>query len=142
MSVEPGQVLWMKIRFNNSGDVSATAHPYLVLDKNPDLNTVEVGQLDSIAGKEYKATFRCNKPIYNSDPTETVIFKDSFLQMDNKILLEDHLNLTSFRRTEDKLSTAKFQEALSAYREYQNDHHISENKTVYLSQDELDELNR
>ena len=30
MCIENGQVLWMRTRFNNSGDISVGKHPYLV----------------------------------------------------------------------------------------------------------------
>ena len=48
MSVECGQVLWLRARFNNSSkDVSPVAHPYPVLRKDEETRTVEVGQLDT-----------------------------------------------------------------------------------------------
>lgn len=84
MSVECGQVLWFRVRFNNSSrDVSPVAHPYLVLRKDEETRTVEVGQLDTLAGKEYKAAFQSNKTVLVTDPTETVLTKDGYLQMDN-----------------------------------------------------------
>ena len=40
--IEVGQVLSLKIRFNNSGTVSTRKHPYLVVGINDEFGTVEV----------------------------------------------------------------------------------------------------
>ena len=53
--IEVGQVLSLKMRYNNSGEVAPVAHPYLVVDVNQELNVVEIAQLDSLKGKEWKA---------------------------------------------------------------------------------------
>ena len=74
--IEVGQVLALKVRFNNHGDVARSAHPYLVVDLEEDLEVVEIAQIDSLKGKEWKAFRRSNKVIYSTDPTETVIDKD------------------------------------------------------------------
>ena len=50
-AIEVGQVLSLKIRYNNSGNVSSVAHPYLVVGVNYELNVVEIAQLDSLNGK-------------------------------------------------------------------------------------------
>ena len=51
-AIEVGQVLSLKIRYNNSGNVSSVAHPYLVVGVNYELNVVEIAQLDSLRGME------------------------------------------------------------------------------------------
>ena len=61
MDIEVGQVLSLRIRYNNNGDIAVKKHPYLVVGINNELNTVEIAQLDSLYGKEYKAAMRCNK---------------------------------------------------------------------------------
>lgn len=58
-----GQVLSLKIRFNNQGDTAARPHPYLVVGVDEELGTIEIAQLDSLKGKEYKAAMRSNKTI-------------------------------------------------------------------------------
>lgn len=40
--LEVGQVLSMKIRFNNTGQISTTKHPYLIVGIDLELNTIEV----------------------------------------------------------------------------------------------------
>ena len=54
-SLEIGQVLSLRIRFNNNNIISSSKHPYLIVDINDEFNTVEIAQIDSLDGKEYKA---------------------------------------------------------------------------------------
>ncbi len=138
--IEVGQVLSLKMRFNNSGLISKTRHPYLVVEINDEFGTVEIAQLDSLKGKEYKAARKSNKVIYNNNPDETVIDTDSYIQMDNTFLLENHDGLEKYRRQEDKLSEVKLKDAIYAYKEYHRKNEIDEDKQVYLSKDELSKL--
>lgn len=139
-SLEIGQVLSLKIRFNNSGAVSVRRHPYLIVGIDSEFNTVEIAQLDSLAGKEYKAAMRCNKVIYCDDPYETVIDKDSYIQMDNIFLLEQYDGLGQYRRQPDKLSCGKLEDVLLCYQQYHEKNQIDENKQVYMSQEEIERL--
>lgn len=138
--IKVGQVLALKIRYNNSGDVSSATHPYLVVGVNQELNVVEIAQLDSLEGKEWKAFKWGNKPIYATNPTETVIDKDSYIQMDNTFFLENYSGLECYRRQEDKLSEKKLNDAVKAYRRYHETHQIDEDKQVYISKEELETL--
>lgn len=135
-----GQVLSLRIRYNNSGTIATCKHPYLVIEIDEELNAVEIAQLDSLEGKEYKATLRSNKTIYYDDPIETVIDKDSYIQLDNSIKIEFRKELINFRRQMDKLSEIKLKEVLEAYHTYHKDHYIDENKQVYMPWEELKEL--
>ncbi len=139
--IEVGQVLALKVRFNNHGDVARSAHPYLVVDLEEDLEVVEIAQIDSLKGKEWKAFRRSNKVIYSTDPTETVIDKDSYVQLDNTLQVEDFSGLERFRRQKDKLSAVKLADVLRAYRDYHATHEIDEAKNVYMNQQEILELN-
>ena len=138
--LEVGQVLSLKIRFNNSGTISQTNHPYLIIDIDTELNTVEIAQIDSLAGKEYKAAFKSNKVIYCTDPVETVIDKDSYIQMDNTIKIEMYHDLVLYRRQTDKLSQSKLADVLKSYKAYHNKYQIDENKQVYIDKSELESL--
>ena len=138
--LEIGQVLSLKIRFNNEGAVSRSRHPYLIVDIDAELNTVEIAQLDSLEGKEYKAAMRSNKVIYCDDPQEIVIDKDSYVQLDNTLKLELYDDLKKFRRQNDKLSQRKLNSLLQAYQKYHMNHEIDENKQVYMTQSELESL--
>lgn len=139
-TVEVGQVLSLKMRYNNSGDVSSVVHPYLIVSVNHELNVVEIAQLDSLRGKEWKAFKWGNKPIYATNPAETVIDKDSYIQMDNTLLLENCSGLERYRRQTDKLSRRKLDDVVKAYREYHRTHQIDEDKQVYMSMEELENL--
>lgn len=135
--IEVGQVLSLKIRFNNSGTISRVRHPYLVIEINDEFGTVEIAQMDSLEGKEYKAAMRSNKTIFCDNPNETVIDRDSYIQMDNTFLLENHVELERYRRQEDKLSEEKLEDVIRSYKEYHRTHQIEEDKQVYISMEEL-----
>lgn len=139
--LEIGQVITLRIRFNNSGSISIKKHPYLIVDINELFNYVEVVQIDSLAGKEYKAAFRSNKVILSTNPDEAVIDKDSFVQLDNKFTIECYAELVKYRRQVDKLSIGKLQKVVEAYKKYHANHHIDENKIVYMDREEIEELN-
>ena len=112
--IEIGQVLSLKIRFNNSGAVASVAHPILVLKVDKEKNILEVAHIDSITKeKKWKALLKSNVTIKKSNPEETVIDKDSFVQIDNIIQLENFSKLETKRRQIDKLSNEKFNKVLS-----------------------------
>ena len=139
--VEIGQVLALKIRYNNRGDIATAPHPYLVMDVDNGLGVLEIAQMDSLRGKEYKAAMRSNKIILHDNPVETVIDRDSYIQLDNTIKVENFPELARFRRQRDKLSQAKLEVTLRAYRTYHATHEISENKNVYMDKAEILSLN-
>lgn len=138
--LEVGQVIVAKIRFNNSGLKSPAKHPYLIVGIDRNLGTVEIAQLDSLKGKEYKAAMRSNKVIYCDNPIETVIDKDSYIQLDNTFLVELYRGLIKYRRQEDKLSENKLKDVLKSYQSYHLSHHIDENKQVYMGKEEFEGL--
>lgn len=139
--LKQGQVIWIKARFNNSGDTSTVKHPYIIINYNNELGYYEVAQFDSLAGKEYKALMKSNKVIYCDHPKETVIVKDSFVQMDNKFMIEAYAGLKKYKATEDTLSKSKLDDLTSSYYNYQSSHHIDDDKIVYMSKDEVETLN-
>ena len=136
-----GQVLVLKIRFNNNnnGDISDKNHPYLIIDIDKDWNIVEIAQIDSLEGKEYKSMFKSNKTIYCKG--ETVIDKDSFVQLDNSFRLEYFDDLIRFRKRNGILSQEGLNAVISAYNEYHDKYKIDEMKNVYIDKDELLSLN-
>lgn len=140
MDLEVGQVISAKIRFNNSGLKSSANHPYLIMGIDLELETVEIAQLDSLKGKEYKAAMRSNKVIYCDEPIETVIDKDSYVQLDNTFRVELYDGLSKYRRQTDKLSEDKLKDVLKSYRSYHEIHHIDENKQVYMDRKEFEDL--
>ena len=142
MSVfEVGQVIALKIRYSNDGLTAAMAHPYLIVDIDDDLGLIEIAQLDSLQGKEFKAAKRSNKTIFCDNPTETVIDKDSYIQLDNRFRVQEFPALVRFRRQPDKLSENKLKEVLSGYQAYHDRYEIDENKNVYMDETEIRQLN-
>lgn len=139
--LEIGQVLSLRIRFNNAGLISASRHPYLIVAINQALNYVEIAQIDSLKGKEYKAAKRSNKVIYWDNPQETVIDKDSYIQLDNTFRIENCSELLNYRRQPDKLSSDKLSDILHAYNTYHQKHEIDDMKNVYMDRTEILSLN-
>lgn len=140
--IEKGQVLSLKIRFNNTGTVANVAHPVLVLDIDKEKNILEVAHIDSITKeKQWKALLKSNVVIKKSNPDESVIDKDSFVQIDNIILLENFPGLAKKRRQLDKLSDKKFKKVLNRYNEYKNNEWIDDNKKVFMDKEEIISLN-
>lgn len=138
MLIEEGQILILNMQVNNSGTI-LYGHPYLVLFVNN--NFIEIAQVDSLKGKEFKAAKKSNKIIYCDNPNETVIDKDSYIQLDNLLRIEYFDELALMRRQPDKLSEAKFKDVISTYTNYQSTHLVSENKQVYMFKSEIIALN-
>lgn len=127
-----GQIITLNMKVNNSGTI-LYGHPYLILTVSEEANYIEIAQVDSLKGKEFKAARRTNKIIYADNPHETVIDKDSYIQMDNSLRIEYFDELARLRRQEDRLSDQKLRDVLNAYKTYQENNQIDENKEVYLS---------
>lgn len=143
MSLQIGQVLSLKIRFNNNGQIAQIKHPCLIVDINNDDNYVEIAHIDSLKGKPYKAMFRGNKAIFNNNPVETVIDEDSFVQLDNTIRIEMCAELeNNYLRQPDTLSATKLNDVLTAYKNYHNNNIIDANKNVFMDRNEILLLNQ
>ena len=140
--IKIGQVLSLRIRFNNSGTVANIAHPILVLDIDKEKNILEVAHIDSITEeKKWKALLKSNVTIRKTNPIETVIDKDSFVQIDNIIQLENFPKLELQRRQIDKLSDEKLNKVLKRYNEFKENEWIDDNKKVFMSKEEIISLN-
>lgn len=140
--IEIGQVITLKIRFNNSGTVAHVAHPVLVLSIDKKKNILEVAHIDSITKeKKWKALLKTNVVIKKTNPIEKVIDKDSFVQIDNIIQLENFSKLEIKRRQIDKLSYEKFNKVLKKYNEYKNNEWIDDDKKVFMTKEEIILLN-
>ena len=136
MAIEIGQVLSLKIKFNiKPGTISLCNHPYLVVGIDKIRNRIEVAQIDSLAGKEFKAARKTNKTIFCDG--ETVLDKDSYIQLDNKFTIENSTKLEHFRRQPEKLTASKLADVLKAYNDYQNNFKIDSNKCVDMTISEI-----
>lgn len=142
LMIEIGQVITLKIGFNNSGVVATAAHPVLVLGIDKEKNLLEVAHIDSITeDKKWKALLKSNVTIRKNNPYETVIDKDSFVQVDNIIILENFSGLEKKRRQKDKLSDEKFNKVLKRYSEFKNNELIVDDKKVFMTKEEIISLN-
>lgn len=142
MSVETRQILWLIMPFNNSGDISSVKHPYLVIDVDDTLKVCSLVQLDSLEGKAHKVLMKSNKLVMHTNPSETVISKPGFAQLDNTMQVELFDGLAGFLRTTDKLSRQKYDAVIKAYKQYRDENEIDENKIVYVDKERLKELNQ
>lgn len=148
-TVKVGQALYLKMRFNNVGDISETEHPYIIFKVDSENNILEIIQLDSIKPKNMKRLlhYRTRSGISPTfivpllDPKETVISKDSFAQLDNQFFIENFDGIEKFRPHVDKLSDKKLVNLFLKYEEYHRKEFIDENKQVYVTKDELLKLN-
>ena len=136
-----GQVLSLRIRIDYYG-VFPDKHPYLILDIREEDNVIEVGQLHSLEGKLFEAIDNKNKVIFNTNPQEVVIDKDSFIQKNNTILLEYYDGIEKYRRQKDTLSSNKLECVIKAYKEFHAKNEIPESRIVYLDKDEIEKLNQ
>lgn len=138
--LEVGQVISLRIRMGFCG-VFKDKHPYLILAIRESDNVIEIGQLHSMEGKLFEIISETNKAIYQGFPDETVIDQDSFIQLDNTILIEYFDELSDYRRQKDKLSSNKLQKVINAYETYHKKHHIAEDHTIYLNRQDIEKLN-
>lgn len=140
--IEIGQVLSLKIRFNNSGAVANEAHPVLVVNVDNEKNILEIAHIDSITEeKKWKTLLKGNVTIKKDNPPETVIDKDSFVQIDNIIQLEMFPELIRKRRQTDKLSSGKLNKVLVRYNDYHKNEWIDDDKKVFMTKEEVLSLN-
>lgn len=80
--------------------------------------------------------------LFNTNPKEVVIDKDSFIQKNNTILLEYYDGIEKYRRQKDTLSSNKLGEVIKAYKEFHAKNEIPESRIVYLDKDEIEKLNQ
>lgn len=136
-----GQVLSLKIRFNNQGVISKRNHPYIIIDIDSENNLIELVQVDSLKGKPHKATFKSNHLLPCTDPDEVVIDEDSFVQMDNIFKVDLCPELLGCRRQVDTLSQQKLLKLIAAYTDFQLNNEIDDHKIVYMPREEICSLN-
>lgn len=133
-----GQVLWLKIRYQKE-KISNIKHPLLIAKINK--KSIELIAIDKIKGQLYNLYYPFNKYISCTNPIEKVISKDSYAQLNNKIIIENFESLKKYRKTINTLSKNKLKELLNDYFEYQKNTIIKEERKVYIKKEELKELN-
>lgn len=137
-SLEIGQVLWLKVRYQIDV-VALEKHPMLVADIQDDY--VEIIDLDKTKGKLHQLFHEYNRYINSENPKETVIYEDSYAQLNTKLTLDNIMELKLARKTKDKLSRKKLNEILEEYYNYQLQHGLDEQRIVHMTKEEILDLN-
>ncbi len=133
-----GQILWLKVRYQID-KVSDVKHPMLIAEINEEY--VEVIAIDKTAGKLQNLYYPYNRYINSDDPKETVLYEDSYAQLNTKLTIEKFSELKKYRKTNDLLSKTKLNELLNDYKDYQNNNRIKEERIVHMTKYEILELN-
>ncbi len=138
VDIEVGQVLWLKVRYQIDV-VSFEKHPMLVAKINDEY--IEVIALDKTLGKMHQLFHRYNYYIDSDHPKETVIFQDSYAQLNTKLTIDNIDELKFSRKTLNKLSVHKLNDVLLEYENYQNKYGVDEQRIVHMTKDEILYLN-
>lgn len=84
---------------------------------------------------------KSNVTIRKNNPYETLIDKDSSVQVDNIIMLENFFGLEKKIRQKDKLNDEKLNKVLKRYSEFKNNELIVDNKKIFMTKEEIISLN-
>ena len=138
--LEIGQVLTLRIPYNSIGDIPYIdiVHPYLVIDVHDD--KVEIAQLDSTKPDSNKHLMPFNWPIYKDFPYEPVLDKNSYLQLNKRITIDNYPELVQHRRQKDKLSPRKLEEALREYYEFPNEYRIFKERRFHVNKETIERM--
>ncbi len=133
-----GQVLWLKVRYQKD-KLSSVKHPMLIANITKEY--VEIIALDKTAGKMQNLYYPYNSYINSENPKETVIYEDSYAQLNTKLTIEYFEELEKYRKTIDTLSINKLKELLERYKEYQDKNKIKKERIIHMSKKEIQKLN-
>jgi len=136
--LEIGQVLWLKVRYQIDV-VSNIPHPMLVAKIEDDY--IEVIAIDKTRGKMHQLFHKYNLYINSDDPKESVIYEDSYAQLNTKLTIDKIDELKCARKTCSKLSKNKLNEVLTEYNEYQLKYGLDEQRIVHMTKEEILTLN-
>ena len=128
--IEIGQVLWLKVRYQID-IVSEIKHPMLVAKVEKDY--IEVIAIDKTAEKMYQLFHKYNYYINSDNPKETVIFEDSYAQLNTKLTIDKIEELKKSRKTNSKLSKNKLINLLKEYETYQKKYGVDEQRIVHMT---------
>ncbi len=137
-NLKVGQILWLKVRYQID-KVSDIKHPMLIAKINDDY--IEVIAIDKTANKLQNLYYPYNHYINSDNPKETVLYEDSYAQLNTKLTIENFSDLKKYRKTKDILSKIKLKELLNDYEDYQNNNKIKEERIVHMTKSEILKLN-
>ena len=136
--LEVGQVLWLNVKYQKNVEYKIEL-PILIWKKKK--KTIEVIALDKTAGKLHQLFHKYNYFINCLNPKESIIFEDSYAQLNTKLTIELTEELIGARKTVNKLSYDKLQDLIKAYYEYQENNKIDADRVVHMSSTEILKLN-
>ncbi len=136
--LQVGQILWLKVRYQID-KVSDVKHPMLIAEINDEY--IEIIAIDKTAGKLQNLYYPYNRYINSDNPKETVLYEDSYAQLNTKLTVENFVDLKKYRKTTDLLSKVKLNDLLNDYKDYQNNNKIKEERIVHMTKYEILELN-
>lgn len=138
MDLEIGQILWLKIRYNPT-EIALEKHPMLIYSIDDEY--IEVIAVDKSKDKLFQLMKKCNVYINVNNPDETVLYEDSYCQLNNRITLENFSEIGLSRHTLAKLSERKLQDILNKYETYHSENIIDDNRQVHMTKAEILQLN-
>lgn len=103
---------------------------------------IEVIAIDKTSGSLQNLYYPYNKYINSENPKETVLYEDSYAQLNTKLTIDNFKELTKYRKTMDTLSMNKLNELLNDYKEYQSNNKIREERIVHMTKTEIINLNK
>lgn len=133
-----GQILWLKVRYQLD-KVSETKHPMLIAKIEE--NHIEIISIDKTSGKIHQLYCPYNHYINSQNPYETVIYEDSYAQLNTKLTVDNFPELIKYRKTTDCLSKEKLADLLENYTEYQQNNILDKARIVHMSKSELLAIN-
>ena len=142
MKLKPGQVIWLRLPFGQTDELSSVYHPYLIIGINEHgVKILEVGQMDSENGRPWEVLRGRKIPVDNQNPQETVIYEVSYLQTDRKIQIEYFDGLSEYLDTEDTLSEAKLKKTIDGYYNKRNKYGSDNFRDMYFKKEEIEKYN-
>lgn len=103
---------------------------------------IEIIAIDKAEDKQFQLMKKCNSYIDCNNPNETVIYRDSYAQLNNKLTIENFDELKNARHTCDKLSERKLTELNNRYITYHNENVLSDTRMVHMTKNDILEMNR
>lgn len=136
--LEIGQVLWLKVRYQIDV-ISSVKHPMLIANIESDY--IEVIAIDKTRGKMHQLFHNYNYYIDSQNPKESVIYEDSYAQLNTKLTIDKIEELKLSRKVVTKLSKDKLDSLLNEYNRYQLRYGIKEERIVHMTKEEIVSLN-
>ena len=133
-----GQVLWLKVRYQIDV-ISTIKHPMIVAKITQDY--IEVIALDKTSDRLYQLFHHYNYYINCSNHKGSVICENSCAQLNTKLTIQNFPELIKSRYSVNTLSKNKLNNLLLAYDNYQSRYNIEEHRIVFMTKEEIIELN-